>query len=139
MSLGDFIKNPTQSILKHAMTNLDKDEKNERVMDALFSNPSLLRISTKNSKQQIYPKEYRSIEIKNTGIEIKNTNNAGLQIFSLMVGILAAVLSWYSNTGLGYTMLEKIFFSVFAFFFGILYLFYYFIVRYNEGRILKNL
>ena len=68
MSLGDFIKNPTQSILKHTMTNyLDsKDEKNERVMDALFSNPSLLRISTKNSKQQIYPKEYRSIEIKNT-------------------------------------------------------------------------
>ena len=132
MSLGDFIKNPTQSILKHAMTNLDKDEKNERVMDALFSNPSLLRISTKNSKQQIYPKEYRSIEIK-------NTNNAGLQIFSLMVGIIAAVLSWYSNTGLGYTMLEKIFFSVFAFFFGILYLFYYFMFRYNENRILNNL
>jgi hypothetical protein len=132
MSLGDFIKNPTQSILKHAMTNLDKDEKNERVMDALFSNPSLLRISTKNSKQQIYPKEYRSIEIK-------NTNNAGLQIFSLLVGVIAAVLSWYSNTGLGYTMLEKIFFSVFAFFFGILYLFYYFMFRYNENRILNNL
>jgi hypothetical protein len=134
MSLGDFIKNPTQTILKHTVDNLDnKDGKNDKgVMDALFSNPSLLRISTKNSKQQIYPKEYRSIEIK-------NTNNAGLQIFSLMIGILAAVLSWYSNTGLGYTMLEKIFFSVFAFFFGILYLFYYFIARYNETRILNNL
>jgi hypothetical protein len=132
MSLGDFIKNPTQTILKHAVDTLDNGNNDKGVRDALFSNPSLLRISTKNSKQQIYPKEYRSIEIK-------NTNNTGLQIFSLMVGILAAVLSWYSNTGLGYTMLEKIFFSVFAFFFGILYLFYYFIVRYNEGRILKNL
>ena len=134
MSLGDFIKNPTQTILKHTVDNLDnKDGKNDKgVMDALFSNPSLLRISTKNSKQQIYPKEYRSIEIK-------NTNNAGLQIFSLLVGVIAAVLSWYSNTGLGYTMLEKIFFSVFAFFFGILYLFYYFIARYNETRILNNL
>jgi hypothetical protein len=130
MSLGDFIKNPTQSILKHTVNKLDGGGgKNEGVMDALFSNPSLLRISTKNSKGHIYPKEYRSIEI--------NQSNAGLQIFSLIIGIIAAVLSWYSNPG--YTTLERIFFSVFAFFFGILYLFYYFIVRYNETRILNNL
>jgi hypothetical protein len=135
MSLGDFIKNPTQSILKHTVDTLDnEDGKNDKgVMDALFSNPSLLRISTKNSKQQIYPKEYRSIELVNTS----NTNNTGIQIFSLVIGIIAAVLSWYSNPG--YTTLERIFFSVFAFFFGILYLFYYFIVRYNETRILNNL
>jgi hypothetical protein len=130
MSLGDFIKNPTQSILKHAVKELDnKDGNNKGVMDALFSNPSLLRISTKNSKQQIYPKEYRSIEI--------NQSNAGLQIFSLVIGIIAAVLSWYSNPG--YSMMERIFFSTFAFFFGILYLFYYFIVRYDQNRILNNL
>ncbi len=135
MSLGDFIKNPTQEILKHTVNKLDKNSNNDKgVMDALFSNPSLLRISTKNSKQQIYPKQYTE-----DNISIVKSNNTGLQIFSLIIGILAAVLSWYSNTGLGYTMLEKIFFSVFAFFFGILYLFYYFIVRYNEGRILKNL
>ncbi len=134
MSLGDFIKNPTQSILKKTMDHLDnEDGKNKGVMDALFSNPSLLRISTKNSKQHIYPKEYRSIEIVNSS----KTNNTGLQIFSLVIGIIAAVLSWYSNPG--YTTLERIFFSVFAFFFGILYLFYYFIVRYNETRILNNL
>jgi hypothetical protein len=137
MSLGDFIKNPTQTILKHTVNKLDnEDGKNDKgVMDALFSNPSLLRISTKNSKQQIYPKSYsdESITI------IKSGNGTGLQIFSIIIGIIAAVLSWYSNTGLGYTTLEKIFFSVFAFFFGILYLFYYFIVRYNETRILNNL
>ena len=134
MSLGDFIKNPTQSILKKAMVHLDQEDGNNKgMMDALFSNPSLLRISTKNSKQQIYPKEYRSIEIVNTS----NANNTGLQIFSLVIGIIAAILSWYSNPG--YSMMERIFFSVFAFFFGILYLFYYFIVRYNETRILNNL
>ena len=134
MSLGDFIKNPTQTILENTVNGLDKKDgkKDEGVRNALFSNPSLLRISTKNSKQQIYPKEY-------TSIEIRNTNNTGLQIFSLIIGIIAAVLSWYSNTGLGYSMTEKIFFSVFAFFFGILYLFYYFMFRYNENRILNNL
>ncbi len=131
MSLGDFIKNPTQSILKHTVNTLDnEDGKNKGVMDALFSNPSLLRISTKNSKGHIYPKSYSEIEVR-------SSSGMGLQIFSLVIGIIAAILSWYSNPG--YTTLERIFFSVFAFFFGILYLFYYFIVRYNETRILNKL
>jgi len=135
MSLGEFIKNPTQTILKHTVNDLDKKtdgESNEGVMSALFSNPSLLRISTKNSKQQIYPKTY-------SNVEVKTYSGTGLQVFSLIIGIVAALLSWYSNSALGYSTMEKIFFSVFAFFFGILYLFYYFIVRYNENRILNNL
>jgi hypothetical protein len=133
MSFGDFIKNPTQTILKHTVNELDNKtdgEQNKGVMSALFSNPSLLRISTKDSKQQIYQKEYDVISYQPT---------SGIKIFSFIIGIIAACLSWYNNSLLGYSMIEKIFFSIFSFFFGIIYLFYYFIVRYNESRILNKL
>ena len=67
-----------------------------------------------------------------------------MSILSLVMGITAAVLSWVSNTVEGETTGWKIFYATVAFSFGILYVFYFFIMkstRTKEGtfEMLKNM
>lgn len=55
--------------------------------------------------------------------------NIGSQIFSLLVGIFAAYLSWNCNTVEGVSVPLKVFYAFFAFSFGPLYLIFYAIMR----------
>jgi hypothetical protein len=55
--------------------------------------------------------------------------NIGSQIFSLVVGIFAAYLSWNCNTVEGVSVPLKVFYAFFAFLFGPLYLIIYAIMR----------
>lgn len=58
-------------------------------------------------------------------------------LLNLMISILAGVLSWNCNTVLGLSVLSKIFYSVFAFMFGTLYLIFYLIFRHGTCDIQK--
>lgn len=59
-------------------------------------------------------------------------NSIYWQIFSLLIGIFAAYLSWSCNTAKGIDTVPKVIYSIFAFFFGTLYLIYY--AMFRAGR-----
>ena len=50
-------------------------------------------------------------------------------IVSIVIGIFAFYLSWQCNTALGYHVVVKVIFAVFAFLFGLIYLILYLILR----------
>ena len=51
--------------------------------------------------------------------------SAGSWIFAVAISCLAAYVSWSCNTKRGISTLAKILYSIFAFFFGALYLIFY--------------
>jgi len=57
-----------------------------------------------------------------------------LQIVSLVLGAYAAYLSWTCNTKQGVSTATKVIFAYFAFMFGPIYLFYYFMFRMEQCK-----
>lgn len=67
--------------------------------------------------------------VKNITITPEPKKNLYLQLFSLLIGVFAAYLSWSCNTAKGIDTVPKVIYSLFAFFFGFLYLIYYALFR----------
>lgn len=52
-------------------------------------------------------------------------------ILSILLGLLAFYLSWTCNTALGYHIVIRTFFGVFAFLFGLTYILLYILMRWD--------
>lgn len=63
----------------------------------------------------------------------KKSQMSPLISFGMLIGILAAYLSWTCNTAQGLGTPEKVIYALFAYLFGGFYLIYYFFVRYPCG------
>lgn len=63
---------------------------------------------------------------------VKKTKNNILSI-GILIGVIAAYLSWTCNTSKGISTVEKVIYALFAYLFGGLYLIYYFLVHYPCG------
>ena len=61
-------------------------------------------------------------------------------ILSILIGLFAFYLSWSCNTALGYHIIVKVIFGVFAFLFGLVYLILYIIFRIDTcAKIMKKI
>jgi hypothetical protein len=65
------------------------------------------------------------------GATEKNILNVLTWVISFMISILAFWLSWSCNTAMGYHIALKALFGAGAFFFGLIYLVLYFIMRWD--------
>ena len=65
-------------------------------------------------------------EMNNTG----GVSNVGL-IISIIIGGYAAYLSYECNSKLNVPEFQKVLYSILAYLFGLFYLFYYFLFRYD--------
>jgi|UniRef100_A0A6C0HDB8 hypothetical protein len=110
MTFNDFLKNPTVYVLSKTIKVLNKNDET--------STQRILNVINNYGKttERFYPK------------------NSDLEYLPLIIGLIAAYISWNCNSRKGYTLLEKIIFSFFAFIFGGVYLLYYFLVRYDECK-----
>jgi hypothetical protein len=110
MTLNDFLKNPTVYVLSKTIKVLNKNDES--------STQRILNVINNYGKttERFYSK------------------NNDLEYLPLIIGLIAAYISWNCNSRKGYTVLEKIIFSFFAFIFGGVYLLYYFLVRYDECK-----
>jgi hypothetical protein len=103
----DFLTNPTSFVLKKTIKILNNE------------NDNYYRLS-----KAIDGKEY-----------FYSPSNDDINFLSFFISLIAAYLSWSCNTAKGYSFIEKLFFSFFAFIFGGIYLLYYFLVRYDECKL----
>jgi hypothetical protein len=110
MTFNDFLKNPTVYVLSKTIKVLNKNDET--------STQRILNVINNYGKttERFYSK------------------NSDLEYLPLIIGLIAAYISWNCNSRKGYTLLEKIIFSFFAFIFGGVYLLYYFLVRYDECK-----
>jgi len=63
---------------------------------------------------------------------LEEESNPAFMIMELLVGVIAVYLSWTCNTKAGIEVPMKIFYALFAYVFGILYLLYYAFARYSD-------
>ena len=115
MSFNDFLKNPTVYVLSKTIKVLNKNESNTLTNEGTQRILNVINNYGKTT-ERFYPR------------------NNDLEYLPLIIGLIAAYISWNCNSKKGYTFLEKIFFSFFAFIFGGIYLMYYFLVRYDECK-----
>jgi hypothetical protein len=111
MTFNDFLKNPTVYVLSKTIKVLNKNDET--------STQRILHVINNYGKTTEY----------------FHGGNRDSEYLPLILGLIAAYISWNCNTRKGYTLIEKIIFSFFAFIFGGLYLFYYFLVRYDECKL----
>ena len=110
MTFNDFLKNPTVYVLNKTIKVLNKNDETstQRILNVINN----------------YGKTTERFYARNNDLEY----------LPLIIGLIAAYFSWNCNSRKGYTLLEKIIFSFFAFIFGGVYLLYYFLVRYDECK-----
>jgi hypothetical protein len=110
MTFNDFLKNPTVYVLNKTIKVLNKNDETstQRILNVINN----------------YGKTTERFYARNNDLEY----------LPLIIGLIAAYISWNCNSRKGYTLLEKIKFSFFAFIFGGIYLLYYFLVRYDECK-----
>jgi hypothetical protein len=110
MTFNDFLKNPTVYVLNKTIKVLNKNDETstQRILNVINN----------------YGKTTERFYARNNDLEY----------LPLIIGLIAAYISWNCNSRKGYTLLEKIIFSFFAFIFGGIYLLYYFLVRYDECK-----
>ena len=121
--LQEFIKNPTSYVLKETVSFLNGEDSdktatmNNRIVDAIDN--------------------YKTKEFfHNSRMSQQRSNRCrDMSYLPLIIGLIAAYLSWNCNTAKGYTFVEKVIFSFFAYIFGGIYILYYFLVRYDECKI----
>lgn len=118
--LQEFIKNPTSYVLKETVNFLNRvdDDKtnviNNRIADAIDN--------------------YKTKEFFHSS-RMSQQRCGDMSYLPFIIGLIAAYLSWNCNTAKGYTFVEKVIFSFFAYIFGGIYILYYFLVRYDECKI----
>jgi len=110
MTFNDFLKNPTVYVLNKTIKVLNKNDETstQRILNVINN----------------YGKTTERFYARNNDLEY----------LPLIIGLIAAYISWNCNSRKGYTLLEKIIFSFFAFIFGGIYLLYYFLIRYDECK-----
>jgi hypothetical protein len=58
-------------------------------------------------------------------------------IIGVIIGLYAAYLSWMCNSKVGYHMVFKVIFAVFAYLFGLVYLILYLVMKWDVCYVLK--
>lgn len=59
-------------------------------------------------------------------------------VIGIVIGVVAAYLSWSCNSALQYNIALKIFFALLAYFFGLVYIILYIIMRYDTCTYIKR-
>jgi len=76
---------------------------------------------------------YKSTEDNYDTEDKKKENYTSIIIYNI-IGIISAILSWKCNTKNNVNIPMKILFSFFAYMFGVFYIFYYLLFRYDKCR-----
>lgn len=92
--------------------------------------------SSLNRNQQNYV-DFGGYSVTSEGILNKRTNikySYLSTILGLVIGLYAAYLSWQCNSKVQHNIFLKVIFSIFAFFFGLVYLILYLLMRWDVCR-----
>jgi len=121
--LKEFIKNPTSYVLKETANFLNKiDGDKAGMMNSRISSA----IDDYKTKEFFHASKVNQDSLK---------GYHDMSYLPFIIGLIAAYLSWTCNAARGYTFIEKVIFSFFAYIFGGIYVLYYFLVRYDECKI----
>ena len=101
-----------------------------------------LLVDSVNSKKEKYENMYFGTTVpavKNTFYDFRIDTATIISIFlSLVLGVIAFILSWSCNTALGYHVVVKTVFGTFAFVFGFTYVVLYLLLRWDVcSKIMK--
>lgn len=118
--LEEFIRNPTSYVLKETVNLLNGGDNSET--------------RTINNRIEGAIDSYKAREFFHAS-KMSSERCRDMSYLPFIVGLIAAYLSWNCNTAKGYTFVEKVIFSFFAYIFGGIYILYYFLVRYDECKI----
>jgi len=121
--LQEFIKNPTSYVLKETANFLNKVEDDK---SGVIKNRISSAIDDYKVKEFFHASRMDRQSLKRC---------EDMSYLPFIIGLIAAYLSWTCNTAKGYTFMEKVIFSFFAYIFGGIYILYYFMVRYDECKI----
>jgi hypothetical protein len=107
------------------------------------NNPTMLPLSPASAAR-------KPVEVTHTtaGPVVQPPSKPGFYIFSLgglisfaigiIIGIVAVYLSWTCNTAMQYNFALKVFFAIFAYLFGLIYIILYIIMRYDTCSYIKR-
>jgi len=84
-----------------------------------------------DKKIKNYKNNENFVEQYNTDVKLMNIGT----ILSILIGAYAAYLSYECNSRLNISEGFKIFYAILAYFFGLVYLVYYFLIRYDTCKV----
>lgn len=95
---------------------------------------AISKLSSSLHKNQQNYVDFVGSSVTSEGITNKNTNTKYSYlstILGLVIGLYAAYLSWQCNSKVQHNIFLKVIYAIFAFFFGLVYLILYLLMRWD--------